>query len=435
MIAEVPRKLRFLYEPHRYKVIYGGRGKGASWGMADALLIQGTQRPLRWLCTRETQESIEESVHTTLSARIIALGLERFYEVQKAKIISRTFTAGTEGDPLAGRCGFSFAGLRHNTTGIKSYEGYDGAWVEEAQGVTKESWEILIPTMRKDGSEIWVSFNPGLDTDETYKRFVVHPPADAVVVSMNWRDNPFFPEVLRKEKDELAKNDPEAYEHVYEGHPRSSVIGAIYANEIRAAEKAGRFCHVPYDQTHAVDTYWDLGYGDMCAIWFAQVVAFEYRVIDYYQNTRQSIEHYLQVLQQRGYTYGTAVLPWDGGAKQLGTGRSIEELMRAKGFKTRVLPQFSIADGINAVRTIFPQCYFDADKCEQGIQGLRRYQWGLPSKNGVEKRVPLHDEASHPADALRTMGAFIRPPKPLKPAEPQRIVQPPKIGGAYAPFG
>lgn len=109
--------------------------------------------------------------------------------------------------------------------------------------------------------------------------------------------------------------------------------------------------------------------------------------------------------------------------------------MRAKGFKTRVLPQFSVSDGINAVRTIFPQCYFDSDKCEQGIQGLRRYQWGPPSKNGVEKRVPLHDEASHPADALRTMGAFIKPPKPLKRAEPQRIVQPPKIGGAYAPFG
>lgn len=415
MRAEIPAKLKFLYEPHRYKVIYGGRGKGASWGMADALLMQGTQRPLRWLCTRETQESMEESVHALLTARISHLGLQSFYEIQQKRIISKTFTVQSSGDPLEGRCGFSFAGLRHNTNGIKSYESYDGAWVEEAEAVSKDSWQILIPTIRKDGSEIWVSFNPRLDTDETWRRFVLSPPNDSVVLRMSWRDNPFFPETLRKEMDELREKDPDTCDHVYEGHPRSSVVGAIYEREIKRAESEGRFTRVPCDPTKPVDVSLDLGYGDMVSMWFHQSIAFEYRIIDYYQNSRQAIDHYLQVMQGRGYTYGTIVLPWDGGTKSLGTGRSIEELIRAKGFKVKVNLQLSVADGINAVRTIFPQCYFDGDKCVDGIQGLRRYQWGKVSAQGVARREPLHDAASHPADALRTMAMWIKAPKKQQP--------------------
>lgn len=422
--AEIPAKLRFLYEKHRYKVIHGGRGKGASWGMADALLIQGTQRPLRWLCTRETQESIEESVHALLSARISHLGLSSYYEIQQKKIISRTFTAESANDPLQGRCGFSFAGLRHNTTGIKSYESYDGAWVEEAEAVSKDSWQILIPTMRKDGSEIWVSFNPRLDTDETYRRFVLNPPRDAVVLRMSWRDNPFFPEVLRREMEELRETDPDACDHIYEGHPRSAVVGAIYERELKRAEVENRMTRVPYDQSKPVDVSFDLGYGDMVSMWFHQAIAFEYRIIDYYQNSRQAIDHYLQVMQGRGYTYGTIVLPWDGGTPSLQNGRSIKDLIKAKGYRVRVLDQSKVADGINAVRTIFGQCYFDGEKCLDGIQGLRRYQWGKESANGVARREPLHDAASHPADALRTMAVWIKAPKKEENREQSHRSQP-----------
>jgi phage terminase large subunit len=153
----------------------------------------------------------------------------------------------------------------------------------------------------------------------------------------------------------------------------------------------------------------------MVAIWFAQSFPFQFRVIDYYQNTHQAIDHYIQTLQGRGYTYGSCVLPWDGGARHLGTGKSIEELIRSKGYRARVIPQAKVADGINAVRTIFPQCWFDAEKCDAGLKGLRRYQWGPPSSSGVLRREPLHDDASHPADALRTMAMSIKTPPAAKP--------------------
>jgi phage terminase large subunit len=150
--AQFPAKLQFLFHPQRYKVLYGGRGGAKSWGIARALLIQGTQRPLRILCARETQRSIGDSVHKLLSDQIEALGLGAFYAVQKSTILGAN---GTE---------FIFAGIRQNVSNIKSYEACDICWVEEAQTVSKSSWDVLIPTIRKTDSEIWVSFNPDLET-------------------------------------------------------------------------------------------------------------------------------------------------------------------------------------------------------------------------------------------------------------------------------
>src|SRR5690348_7826044 len=148
----------------------------------------------------------------------------------------------------------------------------------------------------------------------------------------------------------------------------------------------------------------------MTTIWFGQAVAFQYRLIDYYQNEGYGLDWYLQVLQNRGYTYGTAYLPWDGGARSLGTGKSIEEMMRAKGFKVKVLKQEKIHNGINAVRTIFPQCWFDHEKCGEGIRSLRRYQWGKDTKSGHRKHEPEHDDASHGADGFRTFAMAIKDP-------------------------
>ena len=180
--AKFPKKLRFLFEPMRYKVAYGGRGSAKSWSFARTLLIQASRKPLRILCTREVQKSIRDSVHKLLSDQIQALGLGTFYDVQQAVIRGEN---GSE---------FIFAGLSDQTAeSVKSFEGVDIAWVEEAQAVSDRSWGILIPTIRKDGSEIWVSFNPELDTDPTWLRFVENPPPDAVSVPVNYHDNPWFP--------------------------------------------------------------------------------------------------------------------------------------------------------------------------------------------------------------------------------------------------
>ena len=407
--AEFPEKLAPLFESHPFKVLYGGRDGVKSWSVARALLILGTQRPLRILCARETMDSIRESVHQLLSDQIVLLGLDRFYSILQSEIRGAN---GTE---------FVFAGLRRQTvSSIKSYEAIDICWVEEASVVSRRSLTILLPTIRKPGSEIWLTFNPDLETDPVYQDFIIDPPPGAFVCKTSYHDNNWLSAESRNKIERLKAKDPDAYHHVYEGGTRSTVEGAIYKAEIQAAEKSGRIMAVPLDPMKPVDTFWDLGYADRVSIWAAQRSPFEIRILRYFEGDHQAIDYYLREMQQWGYIIGTCYLPWDGGTKSLGTGKSIEEIMRAKGFKTQVLRQMSIADGINAVRTMFPQLYFDSKLCADGLQYLRRYQWGPTTALGVARREPLHDDASHPADALRTLAVGIKEPERPKPKVGER---------------
>jgi phage terminase large subunit len=204
--VEIGSSARFLYQEHaRYKVLYGGRGSLKSWSAARTLLLMGGQQRLRILCAREFQNSIADSVHRLLADQIVLMGLSDLYTVQKATIQGAN---GTE---------FIFAGLRHNITSLKSLEGVDICWVEEAETVSEDSWQVLEPTIRKPGSEIWVTFNPGQETDPTYQRFVVRKRDDAIVVKVGWKDNPWLPAVLRKQAEDMLRIDPEAYHHVWGG--------------------------------------------------------------------------------------------------------------------------------------------------------------------------------------------------------------------------
>ncbi|SOD42381.1 PBSX family phage terminase large subunit [Nitrosovibrio sp. Nv4] len=407
--AEFPEKLEFLFHPARYKVLYGGRGGAKSWGVARALLIQAAASPLRILCAREFQNSIVESVHHLLQSQIASLGLDSFYEIQNATI------KGANGSE------FVFAGLRNNVTKIKSFEGVDRVWVEEAQTVSKTSWEVLIPTIRKNGSEIWLTFNPELDSDETYQRFVAKPPSDAVVVKINWDDNPWFPETLQKEKDELKARDPDAYQNIWEGNCRVTLDGAIYAKELRQAQEEGRIGRAPYDAAKQVQTFWDLGFADNTSIWFAQSIGAELRLIDYYSNNQMPLNHYIGVLQNKGYIYGTDYLPHDARAKTLSTGRSVEELMVSAGRKVQIVPNLSIFDGINAARTVFNRCYFDEQKCAEGLQSLRHYRFEVDKDTKQFSGRPLHDYHSHAADAFRYFAVAIEEDKPASSARGIRM--------------
>lgn len=409
--AQIPEAFAFLFEPARYKVVHGGRGGAKSHSLAKASLIEGVNKPLRFMCARELQVSIKDSVHKLLGDQISALGMNYLYEVQQAVIRG---TNGTE---------FSFVGLRHNVAGIKSFEGADRCWVEEAQTVSKASWDVLIPTIRKPGSEIWISFNAELDTDETYKRFVANPPPGAVVRKINYYDNPFFPQVLRDEMEHLKVTDPDAYQTVWLGNCRLTLDGAIYAKELRQAMDEGRICSVPYDASKPVQTFWDLGYADNTSIWFAQTVGFETRIVDFYQSSQQPLTHYLQVLQNRGYVLGTCWLPHDARAKTLGTGKSVEEMMRAAGRTVQIVPQISVADGISATRTLFSNFWFDEKKCADGLQALRRYRYDV-DENGQFSRTPLHDDASHASDSLRYLAIGLREPSNRNSAKPKLRLAP-----------
>ena len=233
-VVEWPEKLQCLFWPKvndlpvRYRVLYGGRGGAKSWGIARALVILAAKRTLRILCARELQNSIRDSVHKVLCDQIDLLGLGGFYQIEQARIFCPS--TGSE---------ISFEGIRNNVTKIKSYEGVDICWVEEANKVTKNSWEVLIPTIRKEGSEIWASFNPELESDDTYQRFVLSPPKNAIVQKISWRDNPWFPQVLKQEMLDLKAKDRDAYLHVWEGECRKSLEGAVYAEELRDCAEEG----------------------------------------------------------------------------------------------------------------------------------------------------------------------------------------------------
>jgi len=214
-VAEVrvslPEVFGFLFDPPlgavRYRVSYSGRGAAKSWSFGRALLLHGAEHRLRILCVREYQASIRDSVHRLLSDQIAAMGLGGFYDIQKAEIVGLN---GTE---------FLFKGLRRDVAEIKSTEGVDLCWVEEAEAVSDTSWDVLIPTIRKPGSEIWGTFNPALPTDPTYQRFAASRPVRSIVRRVSYRDNPWLPDVLREEQEELLKRDPEAHANIWEGEP------------------------------------------------------------------------------------------------------------------------------------------------------------------------------------------------------------------------
>lgn len=405
--AEFPKVFSPLLESKaRYLIFWGGRGGAKSWAVARALLIKGMAGGLRVLCTREVQSSIKDSVHKLLKDQIALLGLGSYYRVLDDAIRG---PGGTE---------FIFKGLRDPET-LKSAESVDIAWVEEGRNVPKASWSALIPTIRKPGSQIIVTFNPELEQDETYQRFVIHPPANSVVKKVSHRDNPWLSDELKEDMAELKARNYDDYLNVYEGHCKFALEGAVYAQELRALAQEERITSVPYLPGKPVQTFWDLGYADHTAIWFAQVIGFRYHFIDYYENNRQLTDHYLQALQNRPYTYGTDWLPHDAASNHPGVERTVERQMKDAGRTVKITPKVSLTDGINAVRTLFPVCIFDQVKCSTGLDRLRGYRFGLDERKGKWTQAPIHDQSSHAADALRYAGVALRgdtdKPKAAKP--------------------
>jgi phage terminase large subunit len=374
-------------------VAYGGRGSGKSWSMARALLIKAASEPTRVLCAREIQRSIKQSVHTLLNDQIQALGLGPFYEVLETEI------RGLNGST------FSFTGLATNTVeSIKSFEGCDIVWVEEAQTVSKKSWDILIPTIRKPNSEIWVSFNPNIDTDDTYKRFVVETPDNAKVVKVNYTDNPWFPEVLEIERQHSLKTNPD-YANIWEGDCKAAVDGAIYSNEIREAQEGNRITTVPYDPMLKVHVVFDLGFNDSMAIILCQRGVSDIRIIKYIEDNHRTLDSFSSEIRSLNYNWGTMFLPHDGKSRDYKSGLSAEDIMRKQGWTVRIVPVSSIESGIKIARMHFHKCYFDKS-AQRLLECLKNYKRSINSSTN-EPGAPLHDEYSHGADAFRYMATSV----------------------------
>jgi len=317
--------------------------------------------------------------------------LAEYYEVGERYIRSRD-----------GNIEFTFAGLRRNLDSIKSKARILLCWVDEAETVSAIAWDKLDPTIREEGSELWVSWNPESNLSATHLRFRADPPKSSKIVEINWKDNPYFPKVLELVRQNDFEKRPENYDHIWEGAFLTHHEGAYYSLEMRDANAQGRITAVPYETRMPVITAWDLGIGDTTAIWFAQKVGPETRLIDHYETAGVGLDHYVRVLQQKGYIYDQHILPHDVRVRELGSGKSRLETLQSLGLNNiQIAPQLNVDDGIQAVRSLLATCWFGAEKCSHGIDALRAYHRDYDDNNRVWKGRPAHDWSSHSADAFR----------------------------------
>ena len=349
----------------------------------------GVAKPLRILCTREVQRSIKDSVLRLLSDQVQTLGYGGHYECLASEIRGRNGTV------------FIFSGLADQTVeSIKSFEGIDIVWCEEAQAISKRSWDILTPTIRKTGSEIWISYNPELESDPTHQRFTVHAPDDCVSVLLNYQDNPWFPEVLEKERLRCKDLDPLNYENIWEGMCKPAVVGAIYYHEIAKAEYDGQICNLPIDPLLKTHVVVDLGWNDSMSIALVQRLRSEIRIVEYIEDNHRTLDSYSAQLKDMALNWGKMYLPHDGKHKDVKTGKSAGEILERLGWEVDYTDGLSIEEGIRLARLIFGQAFFSLTKAARLVECLKRYRRQV-NKTTNEAGAPLHDEYSHGADCFR----------------------------------
>lgn len=407
-IAEVrlPEYAGCLWEPARHYALFGGRGGAKSHTVAKKLLITGAERTLRVGCGREFQKNISESVKLLLDDQIAQLGLEDRYESTEREI------RGLKNDTL-----FTFVGTWRNPQGIKSMEGYDAFWGEEANRFSKQSLSILIPTLRKEGSCFFWTWNPEYEHDPIDHMFrgPAGPPPSSIVRRVGWEDNPWFPQVLRDAMEHDYATDPDKAEHVWGGEYVKAVEGAYFARQLRDARAQQRFTSLAIDPNFQVRAYWDLGRNDATAIWIAQFVGEWIHVVDYCEGVGQAPGYYFNWLRSNGYEGCLCVLPHDGAAihPDNPVSMSYEMQARSAGFQVRVVRNQGAGAAmqrIDAMRRLFPRMRFDEDKTRAGVRALGHYH----EKRHEERNVglgPEHDWSSHGADAAGLMAIDYAPPQ------------------------
>ena len=413
-VAEVqlPDKLIPIFEgTARIRGAYGGRGSGKTrsfalmtavfgyrWGMSG---VRGTI-----LCGREFMNSLSESSMAEIKSAILSVDwLSDYYEIGEKFIRSKD-----------GNITYTFAGLRRSLDSIKSQSRILIAWVDEAESVSGRAWDLLMPTVREEdksigfNSEVWVTWNPESKYSATHERFRDSFPSDSKIVSMQWQDNPWFPTVLDEQRLEDKEKRPESYEHIWEGGFLIFSEGAYYSAELRRAKDENRITKVRYDRSKGVVTSWDLGIGDSTSIVFAQFIGTEIHIIDYYEGSGVGLEHYVRVLQEKGYVYDQHVLPHDVRVRELGTGKSRMEMLEDLGINNiEIAPSLLIDDGIQQVRTMLDKCFFDDENCEKLIDSLLAYSRDWDDNGKTWRMRPRHDWSSHACDAMRYMAIGYKP--------------------------
>lgn len=394
---EVPKEFKVLFDLDsdlRHIVLYGGRASGKSTSVALSLLILGMNKKLRILCTREVQNSIADSVHKLLSDLISKYKLNT-WEVQKD--IIRNKQTGSE---------IFFKGLHNNSQSIKSIEGIDIVWVEEAQSVSADSINTLVPTIRKTGSRLIWTFNRLTENDPVWELIVKKADNRTFVQKINSDaiESLLSKEII-EEREKMRIDNPEMFDHVWLGEPMTAKTGSVFGKQLAQARSEGRITKVPYDASTGVYTAWDLGIGDSTVIWFFQVVGREIHFIDHYEGSNEDLGHYISYIQNKPYQYTTHFLPHDSKARELQTGMTRVEFFNNHGiYNIEVLrpTNFSLGqDDIDLVaRPKFSLCWFDEEKCQRGLECLRAYHYEYDDKNKLLRNKPEHDWSSHSSSAF-----------------------------------
>lgn len=374
--------------------------------MKALLKYSETGRGLRWACLREVQKTLKESAKKLLEDKIQEHGVGHLFDVQSDRII-------TPGGGV-----LLFQGMKdHNAESIKSLEDMDGAWVEEAQAFSQRSNTLLRPTIRGENSEIIYSWNPRRKTDEVDQFLRSGDLGDeAIVVEMNWRDNPWFPDVLEQERQLDKRMYPERYGHIWEGEYATAMVGAYYAEGLSEAKKKGRIGKVSPDPLLTVRSYHDIGgagaRADAYTIWVVQFVNHEIRVLDYYESQGQTLSFHVQWMRDHGWDKAQVILPHDGTNTNNITGKKYRDHWEDAGFDVRVIPNQgpgAAMQRIEAGRRIMGQVWWNADTTEPGREALGFYH----EKRDEARNVglgPDHDWSSHAADAFGLMAIDYEPP-------------------------
>lgn len=396
LTVEVARKFFPLLAPKRYKGAYGGRGGAKSHFFAERVLKTCVAKPTRVVCIREVQDSIRDSVRQLLLDKIAKLNIGHFFNALEGEI------RGENGSLII------FKGMQsYNAETIKSLENYNIAWVEEAQTLSQKSLDLLRPTIRAPSSELWFSWNPRYKTDPVDKFFRKNPSDETVSVMVNWRDNPWFPEVLAKDMAHDFEVDPDKADSVWNGAYGSSE-GAILSRWVNEAEREGRINDVRFDPSGSpIEISSDIGFRDTASWWFWQRRVGGFAVLKYDGASGLDADDWIVRLQDTMVDMdlgrlGKIWLPVDARAKTFQSKHtSVDKFLAAFGANhVEIVPPSKKLDQISAARKVIQRSEFNREECDAGIDGLLAWEYEWIDDNNVFSKEPLHNWASHPGDAF-----------------------------------
>jgi phage terminase large subunit len=419
---------RPLLEPARYKGAYGGRGSGKSHFFGELLVEECLLEPgMLAVCIREVQQTLAQSSKRLIESKIQSLGVGSQFQVYDDRI-------KTPGDGV-----IVFQGMKdHTAESIKSLEGFKRAWIEEAQALSARSFALLRPTIRAEGSQIWACWNPRRKSDAIDEFFRRKKPDNAIVVEANWRDNPWFPEVLDEERRLDLQMYPERYQHIWEGAYATAAEGAYFARYLEQARREGRIGHVALDPVLAVKAFVDIGgaghTSDAMAFWICQFVGREIRLLDYIEGVGQPLSHYAHELRRRGWQDVVIHLPHDGVAHNNITGKRYIDHWCEAGFECATPIRNTGAGAammrVEAARRIFPRCWFNDKATEAGRDALGYYHERRDANRTVGLG-PEHDWSSNAADAFGYMAISYEEPPPAR-SQFIRRPSPPPTGSHWS---